>query len=354
MMQVEQLPHDVFSFKNEKTGEEEGRIFYLESGTVFDIPCYIATRKGKHKAFAEIEDAAVWIIREVENKNGDKTMNEQKFDELQEGLTAAGTLLSAARNTSLDEVGTMSTGIEKAIRILRKVQELIEEIQSESQTESLSYRDALRAEIPLSLFSLRETTALDEWDFLTYWLARVADYVAWKIDWVSGARSEDLEADKERAYRRLLEMIFGHDGESKPYHQRVKPSYESARNHYGFLRTQSHHLNLPVAVVTLGELMDLCDGEMVLEEMAVYCALQALEQAGDFPVIEKIANLAFGRRAGAPNPSGVWCKEAKACSKSLNELGVVLDQNLKIVLTRRIVSDSDASAWITLRFYEPL
>lgn len=351
-MQVERLPHDILSFKNGETGEEEGRIFYLESGTAFDIPCYIATCKGKHKAFAEIEDAAVWIIREVENKNGDKTMNEQKFDELQEGLTAAGTLLSAARNTSLDEVGTMSTGIEKAIRILRKVQELIEEIQSESQTESLSYRDALRAEIPLSLFSLRETTALDEWDFLTYWLARVADYVAWKIDWIGGARSEDLEADKERAYRRLLEMIFGHDGESKPYHQRVKPSYESARKHYGFLRTQSHHLNLPVAVVTLGELMDLCDGEMVLEEMAVYCALQVLANAGELPAVDSIANLAYGRRADAPNPSRVWRKEAKACCESLIGKGFIAHEGIRSVLTRREVSDNDVSAWIVLRFPE--
>lgn len=55
MMQVERLPHDILSFKNGETGEEEGRIFYLESGTAFDIPCYIATCKGKHKAFAEIE-----------------------------------------------------------------------------------------------------------------------------------------------------------------------------------------------------------------------------------------------------------------------------------------------------------
>jgi len=37
-MQVERLPHDILSFKNGETGEEEGRIFYLESGTAFDIP----------------------------------------------------------------------------------------------------------------------------------------------------------------------------------------------------------------------------------------------------------------------------------------------------------------------------
>lgn len=282
-------------------------------------------------------------------------MTEQNLETLRDAFDSATVLLKRAKEAS--ELETISSTIRHCVRILEKAESMTHALQrkeAEVGRYTLTYKDALRTEIPLSLFSLREITVLDEWDFLTYWLASVADYVAWKIDWVSGARSEDLEADKERAYRRLLEMIFGHDGESKPYHQRVKPSYESARKHYGFLRTQSHHLKLPVAVVTLGELMDLCDGKMVLEEMAVYCALQALEQAGDFPVIEKIANLAFGRRANAPNPSGVWCKEAKACSKSLNELGVVLDRNLKIVLTRRIVSDNDASAWITLRFYEPL
>lgn len=216
--------------------------------------------------------------------------------------------------------------------------------------------EALRCEIPLCLFSLRDLTGFHVVGLVRYWTVRMAQELAIARIAVrvatEGAQGSSFATEEARAYADirvgLMEDLADWGGESLNMPERFADAHSrvlEAMKIAGWASKTERS-----AVVNYGELLDLCTRRLSFSELAAYCAVQTLgDTKRKHRTMFGVASYSHGKDPGGDD---VPIRHMQEAEESVNELvrkGYLLRNELsdtRFVVAYHRVRDEDAREWI--------